>query len=100
MKFSLFRTLFYFTLTLSTSTLFARAPWKLGANQTEGFGAGKLLRFTYTESFACVDQPNDDLNFNKVKADRDPGEMQTPIQERERQRFKRLRECKTCLTCV
>jgi hypothetical protein len=79
MKFSLSRTLFYFTLTLCTSTLFAQAPWKLGANQTEGFGAGKLLRFTYTESFACVDQPNDDLNFNKVKADRDPGEMQTPI---------------------
>lgn len=51
----------------------------LKQNQTEGFGAGKLLTFTYMQSFACVDQPNDDLDFNKVKAKADPGEQQIPI---------------------
>lgn len=51
----------------------------LHRNQTEGFGAGEGLTFTYTQSFACVDQPGDDLNFNKMKAERDPGEQQIPI---------------------
>ncbi len=66
-------------LSLISATSFAQAPGNLGPNQTEGFGAGKLLRFTYTESFDCVDQPNSDLDFNKIKADRDPDEMQIPI---------------------
>jgi hypothetical protein len=79
MKFSLTRTLIFCTLTLSTSALFAQAPWKLGANQTDGYGAGKLLRFTYTENFDCVDQPKSDLDFDKKPAQVDPGEMQTPI---------------------
>lgn len=51
----------------------------LRPNQTEGYGAGKLLDFTYTQNFDCVDQPKDDLNFNGVKAQSDPNEMQTPI---------------------
>jgi hypothetical protein len=79
MKFSIFRSLLCLAVTLSAGSLFAQAPWPLTPNQTEGFGDGKVLRFTYTESFDCVDQPNDDLNFNKKKADVDPGEMQTPI---------------------
>jgi hypothetical protein len=65
---------------LSTTALaFAQDPATLGRNQTEGFGAGKLLTFTYTQSFECVDQPKSDLDFNKKKADVDPGEMQIPI---------------------
>jgi hypothetical protein len=49
------------------------------ANQTQGYGNGKLLTFTYTQSFDCVDQPASDLNFNGKKAQVDPSEMQTPI---------------------
>ncbi|HTZ84089.1 MAG TPA: hypothetical protein VMB66_12905 [Candidatus Acidoferrales bacterium] len=48
-------------------------------NQTQGYGASQLLTFTYTQNFDCVDQPNTDLNFNGVGADKDPGEMQIPI---------------------
>ncbi len=49
------------------------------ANQTQGYGNGKVLTFTYTQSFDCVDQPTTDLNFNGKKAQSDPSEMQTPI---------------------
>jgi len=51
----------------------------LQANQTLGYGENQLLRFTYTQSFDCVDQPNDDLNFNGVPAKSDPAEFQIPI---------------------
>lgn len=58
---------------------YAAEPAALHQNQTEGFGADKLLRFTYTQSFSCVDQPKNDLDFNKKKAEADPGEQQIPI---------------------
>jgi hypothetical protein len=48
-------------------------------NQTQGYGDGKLLTFTYTQSFDCVDQPNTDLDFNGIPAAKDYGELQTPI---------------------
>ncbi len=48
-------------------------------DQTEGFGAGKRLVFTYTQSFDCVDQPRMDLDFDHKKAENDPNEMQIPI---------------------
>jgi hypothetical protein len=51
----------------------------LKLNQTQGYGDGKVLTFTYTQAFDCVDQPADDLDFNGVKARNDPGEFQTPI---------------------
>lgn len=51
----------------------------VGANQTLGFGNGKNVLFTYTENFDCVDQPTDDLNFNGIKAELDPSELQIPI---------------------
>ncbi|MEI9929584.1 MAG: hypothetical protein WDM89_03180 [Rhizomicrobium sp.] len=51
----------------------------LKQNQTEGFGAGKALTFTYTQTFSCVDQPKSDLDFNKKKAEADPNELQIPI---------------------
>ncbi len=56
---------------------FASAQGK--PNQTQGYGDGKLLTFTYTQNFDCVDQPTTDLNFNGVAAQKDPGEMQIPI---------------------
>jgi hypothetical protein len=52
---------------------------QLAPNQTRGFGNGKMVIFTYLQNFDCVDQPMLDLDFNKIKAQSDPNEMQTPI---------------------
>ena len=51
----------------------------LKLNQTQGYGDGQVLTFTYTQAFDCVDQPRDDLDFNGAKARNDPSEFQTPI---------------------
>jgi hypothetical protein len=62
--------------------LFAAAPasaQSLNPNQTEGFGNNKLLTFSYTQSFDCVDEPTDDLNFNSILAQSEPAESQLPI---------------------
>jgi len=37
------------------------------------------VTFTYLQNFDCVDQPTLDLDFNGIKAQSDPNEMQTPI---------------------
>jgi hypothetical protein len=55
------------------------ASAQVAPNQTLGFGNGRLLTFTYGQSFDCVDEPTQDLDFNGVPAQSDPGEMQTPI---------------------
>lgn len=55
------------------------ASAQLGPNQTQGFGNNRLVTFTYLQSFACVDQPTMDLDFNGKLAQSDPNEMQTPI---------------------
>jgi len=52
---------------------------QLAPNQTQGFGNGRSITFTYLQNFDCVDEPALDLDFNGVKAASDPGEMQTPI---------------------
>lgn len=52
---------------------------QLAPDQTNGFGNGRLITFTYLQSFDCVDQPHLDLDFNSVEAQSDPNEMQTPI---------------------
>ena len=57
----------------------AQAVANLKPNQTYGYGAQKLLTFTYTQSFACVEQPKDDLNHNGTPAQSNPAELQTPI---------------------
>jgi hypothetical protein len=51
----------------------------LAPNQTLGFGANELLRFTYTENFDCVDQPTDDRNYNGTPAESDPTELEQDI---------------------
>ncbi|MGH7915533.1 MAG: hypothetical protein ACREPW_12945 [Candidatus Binataceae bacterium] len=69
-----------FAVALAAGTGLAQdAPAPLKANQTMGFGHNKLLRFTYEQSYDCVDQPSDDLDFNKALAESDPAEFQTPI---------------------
>jgi len=55
------------------------AQTQLAPNQTNGFGNGRLVTFTYLQNFDCVDQPTLDLDFNGVLAQSDPNEMQTPI---------------------
>lgn len=52
---------------------------QLAPNQTHGFGNGGLVTFTYLQNFDCVEQPGMDLDFNGVKAQSDPNELQTPI---------------------
>lgn len=60
--------------------LLAGNAWaQLQPNQTEAFGNGRLLIFTYLQNFDCVDQPVLDLDFNGNPAQTDPNEMQTPI---------------------
>jgi hypothetical protein len=55
------------------------ASAQLAPNQTNGFGNGRLVTFTYLQNFDCVDEPSLDLNFNGIPAASDPAEMQTPI---------------------
>ena len=55
------------------------ASAQLAPNQTNGFGNGGLVTFSYLQNFDCVDQPTMDLDFNGIKAQSDPNEMQTPI---------------------
>ena len=76
MKISALRPAILATVALIAATASAQ---NLAANQTLGFGANQLLRFTYTQNFDCIDQPFDDLNFNGVVAAKEPGEWQTPI---------------------
>lgn len=52
---------------------------QLAPNQTNGFGNGRIVTFTYLQNFDCVDEPGMDLDFNGVKAQSDPHEMQMPI---------------------
>ena len=54
------------------------ASAQLGSNQTNGFGNGGVVTFTYLQNFDCVDQPTMDLDFNGIMAQSDPNEMQTP----------------------
>jgi len=58
----------------------ASGAWaQLASNQTQGFGNGRLVTFTYLQNFDCVDEPLLDLDFNGIPAQSDPHEMQTPI---------------------
>jgi hypothetical protein len=80
MKSSISRLLFFPAVALLAAVAYLPAHAQtLNANQTFGFGEGKLLTFTYLENFDCVDQPTDDLNFNGILAQSDPGELQIPI---------------------
>ena len=60
---------------LAASSAFAQ----LAPNQTQGFGNGRLVTFSYLQNFDCVDEPTLDLDFDGKPAQIDPKEMQTPI---------------------
>ena len=68
-----------FAIYASSALITGSAFAQLAANQTHGFGNGRLVTFTYLQNFDCVDQPTLDLDFNKIPAQSDPNEMQTPI---------------------
>ncbi len=72
-----------FGLTLAICACIALASGaalaQLAPNQTQGFGYNRLVTFTYLQNFDCVDQPTMDLDFNRILAQSDPNEMQTPI---------------------
>src|SRR5262249_7040500 len=57
----------------------ANASAPFAPNQTNGLGNQRLGTFTHKQNFDCVDQPLMDLDFNKIPAQSDPNEMQTPI---------------------
>lgn len=52
---------------------------QLAPNQTNGFGNGRVVTFTYLQNFDCVAEPTMDLDFNGTPAQSDPAELQTPI---------------------
>ncbi|HWR35700.1 MAG TPA: hypothetical protein VN622_07505 [Clostridia bacterium] len=54
-------------------------PRTIAINQTEGFGEGQELVFTYLMNFMCIHEPFDDLNNNGKVAAIDPREFQRPI---------------------
>jgi hypothetical protein len=58
----------------------SRDPFAAGlaANETLGYGAGRLLRFTYQQQFDCVVQPNDDRNYSGTIAALDPAQFASP----------------------
>jgi hypothetical protein len=64
---------------LAFACLAISARAQLANDQTHGFGANRLVTFTYLQNFDCVDQPLLDLNFNGIAAESDPNEMQVPI---------------------
>ena len=66
-------------LSAAAALLATTASGQLAPNQTSAFGNNRILRFTYDQSFDCVDEPTMDLDFNGVMAQSDPNEMQTPI---------------------
>jgi hypothetical protein len=55
------------------------ASGQQAANQTEGFGNGRLLTFTYLQNFDCVVEPQMDSDLDGTPAESDPQELQTPI---------------------
>jgi hypothetical protein len=51
---------------------------KLKSNQTLGFGADRVLNFTYQQQFECVVQPGDDRNYSGVIAALSPAQFNFP----------------------
>jgi len=81
MKIRLLRASAFLALAFLPVGVFAQAnhPSSIKPNQTLGYGSNQIVLFTYTQSFDCVDQPLDDLNFNGIAAESDPSEFQIPI---------------------
>src|SRR5439155_20237688 len=48
---------------------------QIAANQTDAYGEGQVIVFTYQQSFDCVDGPADELDQNGIKSQQDPIEV-------------------------
>jgi hypothetical protein len=70
---------FLFLGIVALEALTTPAAAQILPNQTVAFGGDQLLLFSYLQSYQCVDQNFDDLNFNGILAQSDPSEFQTPI---------------------
>jgi hypothetical protein len=68
-------------VTSATTSATADPSRPIRADQTDGYGDGKLLTFTYGQQYQCVHEPNDDRDGNGIPADQDPAEFQKPICE-------------------
>ena len=66
-------------LIVLASTAFAQTNHTIAINQTEGFGEGQELVFTYLQQFYCTHEPFQDLNHNGLVAAVDPNEFQRSI---------------------
>jgi hypothetical protein len=64
---------------LALIVLVSAMPAQVAINQTEGFGEGQELVFTYLQEFYCTHQPFQDLNHNGILAAVDPHEFQRSI---------------------
>ena len=51
----------------------------VGSQSDEWLRQQQISHIHYNQNFDCVDQPTMDLDFNKIPAQSDPNEMQTPI---------------------
>jgi hypothetical protein len=56
----------------------ARPNVQIAANQTDAYGEGQVIVFTYSQSFDCVDEPANDLDHNGVMSQADPIEVNGP----------------------
>ena len=50
----------FIVLLCSGAMLFSQTDSQLKPNQTFGYGENKIVKFSYTQSFDCVDEPLDD----------------------------------------
>src|SRR5712691_9735240 len=74
------RVLYIVPLSLAVLITFvSEMPAQVAINQTEGFGEGQELVFTYLQEFYCTHQPFQDLNHNGLLAAVDPQEFQRSI---------------------
>jgi hypothetical protein len=55
-----------------------RPAVQIAANQTDAYGEGQVIVFTYGQSFDCVDQPADDLDHVNGPSQQDPREVNGP----------------------
>ncbi len=65
-------------LVVGAGAAVGRPNVQIAANQTDAFGEGQVIVFTYSQSFDCVDEPANDLDHNGVKSQADPIEVNGP----------------------
>ncbi|TME36140.1 MAG: hypothetical protein E6I75_10010 [Chloroflexi bacterium] len=65
-------------LVVGAGAAVGRPNVQIAANQTDAYGEGQVIVFTYQQSFDCVDGPADDLDQNGIKSQQDPIEVNGP----------------------